>query len=82
MTEEELKKLKFRECSHITYDDEYHTLYECVSEPLIGRLKLNAIVKRSKVTGEPTGKARVHYSLDGKLYKTKEKVLEAIKDEK
>lgn len=80
MTEEELKKLKFRECSHITYDDEYHTLYECVSEPLIGRLKLNAIVKRSKVTGEPTGKARVHYSLDGKVYMSKDKFMEVLKN--
>lgn len=82
MTEEELNKLKFRECSHITYDDEYHTIYECVSKPFIRRLKLNAIVKRSKVTGEPTCKARLHYSLDGKLYKTKEKFLEVIRDEK
>lgn len=80
MTEEDLGKLKFRERSHITYDDEYHTIYECVSEPFVNRLRLNSIVKRSKATGEPIGKARIHYSLDGKLYRTKEKFLEAIKE--
>lgn len=80
MTEEDIKNLKFNELNHVSYDSEYHTIYECVSEPFIDRLKLNAIVKRSKVTGEPTGKARVHYSLDGKVYKTKDKFLEAIKN--
>lgn len=80
MTEEDLGKLKFREVNHVSYVSEYHTFYECVSEPFIGRLRLNSIVKRSKFTGEPTGKARVHYSLDGKLYRTKEKFLDAIKE--
>lgn len=80
MTEEDLDKLKFRECSHTAFDTEYHTIYECVSEPFIGILMLNAIVKRSKDNGEPTGKARVHYSLDGKVYKSREKFIEAIKD--
>lgn len=82
MTEEELNKLKFRECSHTTYDDEYHTIYECVSEPFANRLFVNFIKKRDKNTGDVVGNGKIHYSLDGKLYKTKEKILEAIKDEK
>lgn len=80
MTEEDLGKLKFRKCSHITYDDEYHTIYECMSEPFKGRLRVRAIVKRSKTTGEPTSKTMVHYSLDGKVYKIKKKFLEAMKE--
>ena len=82
MTEEKLNKLKFRECLHTTYDDEYHTIYECVSEPFVNRLFVNFIKKRDKNTGEVVGKGRIHYSLDGKVYKTKEKLLEVIKHEK
>ena len=80
MTEEDLRKMKFRECSHTTYDDEYHTIYEFVSEPFDNRLFVNFIKKRDKNTGDAIGKGRIHYSLDGKVYKTKEKFLEAINE--
>lgn len=82
MTEEELNKLKFREHSHTTFDDRYLTIYECMSEPLADRLFVNLIRNRDKNTGDVVGKGRIYYSLDGKVYKTKEKFLEAIKDEK
>lgn len=80
MTEQELNKMRFMEISHTTFDDRYSTIYECVSEPLAGRLKVCTWVKRDKQTGKPLGgKPLVHYSLDGKLYKKKEKLLETIK---
>lgn len=80
MTEEELNELKFRECSHITYDDEYHVIYECMSEPLVGRLKVSTWVKRDKQTGMPLAeKPLIHYGLDGKLYEKKAEILEVIK---
>ena len=80
MTEQELNKMKFREISHTTFDDRYSTIYECISEPLAGRLKVCAWCKRDKQTGMPLGgKPLIHYSLDGKLYKKKEKILEIIK---
>lgn len=80
MTEEDLGKLKLRECSHTAFDTEYHTIYECVSEPLVGRLRVYAWCKRDKQTGIPLGgKPLIHYSLDGKVYKKKEKLLEIIK---
>lgn len=80
MTEQELNKMRFREISHITFDDRYSTIYECVSEPLAGRLKVCTWVKRDKQTGMPLGgKPLIHYSLDGKLYRKKQKLLEIIK---
>lgn len=80
MTEEDLSKLKFRECSHTAFDTEYHTIYECVSEPLADRLFVNCIVRRDERTGNSLGKGRLHYSLDGKVYKNKEKLMEALKN--
>lgn len=80
MTEQELNKMRFREISNTTFDDRYSTIYECVSEPLAGRLNVCTWVKRNKQTGMPLGgKPLIHYSLDGKLYKKKEKLLETIK---
>ena len=80
MTEQEFNKLKFREVAHTTFDDRYSTIYECVSEPLAGRLKVCTWVKRDKQTGmQLDEKPIVHYSLDGKLYRKKEKLLEIIK---
>ena len=80
MTEQELNKMRFREISHTTFDDRYSTIYECISKPLAGRLKVCTLVKRDKQTGMPlVGKPLIHYSLDGKLYKKKEKLLETIK---
>ena len=80
MTEQEFNQLRFGEVSHTTFDDRYSTIYECMSEPLVGRLKVCTWVKRDKQTGMSLGgKPLIHYSLDGKLYKKKEKLLETIK---
>ena len=80
MTEEDIKKLKFKECTHATFDTEYHSFYECISEPLKGRLYVDSVIRRDKYTGASIGKGSVGYFLDGKFYETKEKLLEAIKD--
>lgn len=80
MTEKEFNKLKFREVAHTTFKDRYSTIYECVSEPLAGRLKVCAWDKRDKQTGmQLDEKPLVHYSLDGKLYEKKAEILEIIK---
>ena len=80
MTEQELNKMRFREISHITFDDRYSTIYECVSEPLVGRLRVYAWCKRDKQTGIILDeKPKVIYLLDRKMYRNKEKVLEIIK---
>lgn len=80
MTEQEFNKLRFREVSHTTFDDRYSTIYECMSEPLAGRLKVYTWVKRDKQTGMPLAeKPLIHYGLDGKLYRKREEILEIIK---
>lgn len=80
MTEEEVNKLKFRWKSHMTLEDCYSTIYECDSEPLKGRLFVNKMQNRDKNTGFARQGTMVHYSLDGKLYRSKKKFLEAIKN--
>lgn len=80
MTDEDFKKLKFHECNHAAFATHYSTLYKCVSEPFQNRLYIHIAVKRDKYTGNPIGKDKVYYYLDGKLYSTKEELLEAIKD--
>ena len=80
MTEQEFNKLKFRELAHTSFDDRDYTIYECVSQPLAKRLNVCTWHKRDKQTGMPLGgKPLIHYSLDGKLYRKKEKLLEIIK---
>ena len=80
MTEQEFNKLKFRELAHTSFDDRDYTIYECVSKPLAKRLNVFTWYKRDKKTGMPLAeKPLIHYSLDGKLYKKKEKLLEIIK---
>ena len=69
-----------RELAHTSFDDRYSTIYECVSESLAGRLVVCAWCKRDKKTGMPLGgNPLIRYSLDGKLYRKKEKILEIIK---
>ena len=80
MNEQELNKMRFREISHITFDDRYSTIYECVSEPIAGRLRVYAWCKRDKQTGMPLGeKPLIQYWLDGELYRNREEILEIIK---
>lgn len=80
MNEQELNKMRFREISHTTFDDRYSTIYECMSEPLAGRLKVCVWCKRDKQTGMPLDeKPLIQYWLDGKLYRNREEILEIIK---
>ena len=74
MTEEELRKVKFKFVCHLSMDHENTTTYQ--SED--GRLGFcdHAPKRRNGVYG----KGYRHYRIDNKVYKTKEKFLEAIKD--
>ena len=77
MTEEELKKVKFRETCHMALDSEYTTTY--FSED--GRLGFCDRVPRDEYGMVKKGGRPVrHFMIDGKVYKSKKKFLEAIKD--
>ena len=74
MTEEELKKVPFRETCHMAMEGEYTTTYMSKD----GRLGFCDHVPFKD--GEPHGRSYRHYWLNGKVYKSKKKFLEAIKD--
>lgn len=80
MTKEELKKLQFEWVSHVSYEDEYLTTYKCVSEPFKGRLTFCNRIRRDDKTGFIIGRKRTHYMLDGKVYKSRESFLKAVKE--
>lgn len=74
MTKEELSKITFKCVGHLAMEHEHCMTY--VSED--GRLGFCDHTRRRK-SGD-FGKTYRHYSIDGKVYKTKEKFLEALKD--
>ena len=74
MTTEEFAKVKFHLVAHLSMEDEHTTTYD--SED--GRLGFCDHVAYKD--GEPKGRAYRHYRIDNKVYKTKEKFLEALKD--
>lgn len=74
MTYEELKKVKFTCLCHLLMEDEHLTTY--VSEN--GRLGFHEHVPYKD--GVPKGRAYRHYIIDGKVYKSKKKFLEALAD--
>ena len=74
MTEEELKKVPFRETCHMSMEDEHTTTY--FSED--GKIGFCNHVPFKN--GEPHGRSYRHYWLNGKVYKSKKKFIEALKD--
>ena len=80
MTEQEFNKLRFRELANMIFNDGSLTTYTCVSKPLNGRLTVFKWIKRDKQTDMPLDeKPLIRYSLDGRLYQKREKLLETIK---
>ena len=74
MTEEEFNKIPFRMVCHTAWDDE-HT---CTYESKDCRLGYCDHTLKNKY-GEFSRSYR-HWRIDNKVYKTKEKFLEALKD--
>jgi hypothetical protein len=77
MTEQELSKVEFRETCHMAMADEYTTTYMSADN----RLGFCDHVPRDEYGFvKKGGRAYRHYYINGKVYKTKAKFLEAIKD--
>lgn len=77
MTVEELKKVPFRETCHMAMSKEYTTTYFSKDNRLgfcdhVPRNKDGFVKKK--------GRAYRHYWIDGKVYNSKDKFLEALKD--
>ena len=74
MTEEELGKIPFRFTGHLSMEGEHCSTYESID----GRLGVCHHVPFKD--GEPYGRAYTHYRIDKKVYKTRKKFIEALKD--
>ena len=74
MTIEELDKVPFRCYSHLSMEHEHTTTYFSPDK----RIGFCDHVPRKD--GEPYGRSYRHYWLDGKVYKTRKKFLEALAD--
>lgn len=74
MTESDLAKIKFRMVSHLNMGEQHASSYESVDhEPTIG-MCVHTPVKEDGTFG----RAFAHYRFNGKVYKTKNKFLEAM----
>lgn len=74
MTPEELSKIPFRCVCHAAFEDEHTLTY--ISDD--GRLGFCMHTPKLKHGG--FGKGRTHYQIDGKVYKSRKKFLEALKE--
>lgn len=76
MTLEEFQKIPVRETMHLAMEDEYTTTYASADN----RVGVCVHVPRHPVTGKPHGRAYRHYMIDGKVYCSKKKLEEALRD--
>ena len=74
MTEQELSQIPFRMVSHLAMETEHICVYK--SQNPLYKILIYKNTKRKK-NGE-FGKSYTHYVLNGKEYKTKQELLEAI----
>ena len=77
MTEQEFDKLEWQFSSHFSTSDHHSMVDKCKTIPNLYRC-----VKVNYKDGEPTNRGGyTHYMLDEIVYKSKQKLLEAINDE-
>jgi len=74
MTIEEFNKIPFQFISHLAMEDEHTTTYASKDR----RFWICQHVNYKD--GEPKGRSYTHYRIDGNVYKTKKKLIEAIKN--
>ena len=74
MTEQELEQIPFRMISHLAMENEHCIVYESTN-PLYN-IRMCKHTRRRK-NGD-FGKSYVHYAFNGKVYKTKQELLDAI----
>lgn len=74
MTEEEFSKVKFRTVEHLSMEHEHVSTYESHN----GRLGI--CIHTEKKDDFTFGRSRRHYRIDGKIYRSRRKFIEALKD--
>ena len=77
MTDQEFDKLEWKFNCHINAGAHYSTVYKCKTIPNLYRC-----TKVNYKNGEPSNRGGyTHYMLGDKVYKSKQKLLEAIDEE-
>ena len=77
MTEQEFDNLEWQFNSHLSTQDYHSTIDKCKTIPTLFRC-----TKVNYKDGEPSKRGGyTHYMLDDKVYKSKQKLLEAIDEE-
>ena len=74
MTEQELEQIPFRMISHLAMESEHCIVYE--SKNPFYKIRMCKHTTRRK-NGD-FGKSYVHYAFNGKVYKSKQELLDAI----
>lgn len=74
MTEEEFSKVKFRMVCHLSMEDEHVATYENNNK------RLGVCVHTKKKDDFTFGRSYRHYRIDGKIYRSRRKFIEALKD--
>jgi hypothetical protein len=77
MTEEELKKVPFHKTWHVAMEGEYITTYMSKDERMI---ICDHVPRDECGMVKKGGRSVRHFMIDGKVYKSKKKFLEALKD--
>ena len=74
MTEQELSQIPFRMVSHMAMETEHI----CVYESQAPFYKIRVCKHTEKKKNGDFGKSYVHYAFNGKVYKTRQELLDAI----
>ena len=74
MTVEELEQIQFHFVSHLSMENEHSTTYASDDN------KFGFCDHQPYKDGQPCGRAYRHYRIGTKIYKSKEKFFEALKD--
>ena len=78
MNEQEFDKLEWRFNCHLNEGVHYSTVYKCKTIPNLYRC-----IRVNYKDGEPTNRGGyTHYMLNEKVYKSKQKLLEAMNNDK
>ena len=74
MTEQELEQIPFRMISHLAMEKEHCIVYESKNPLYNIRMCKHTRIRKNGYFG----KSYVHYAFNGKVYKTKQELLDAI----
>ena len=76
MTKQQLSKIPFKFIFHLSMEHEHCTTYEAV----LPSMTLGMCIHQPYKDGVPKGRSYTHYRLNGEVYKSVDKLLQAINE--